>query len=158
MSRFEACHCPPASGGTAISDGEGARAAPTATPSGPNASRQSGLTLIEVLVAIAILAGAVGAVIVLMATQARGASALSDQALARIAAENAMVAVMIGEAEGTSPSGTEEIAGRAFAWEAARTRAPMPGLQAVTVTVRREDSEQVLAGLSTLTELREADN
>ena len=111
---------------------------------------QSGLTLIEVLVAIAVLAGAVGAVIVLMATQARGAAALSDKALARIVAENAMVAVVIGEETGRSPDGTEEVAGRAFAWEAARTNAPLPGLEGLTVSVRREDGEQVLAGLTTL--------
>ena len=119
---------------------------------------QSGLTLIEVLVAIAILAGAVGAVLVLMATQARGASALSDQALARIVAENAMVAVVIGEETGRSPSGSEEIAGREFAWAAARTSAPLPGLDAVTVSVRRDGGEQVLAGLSTLVAQQEADN
>ena len=120
-------------------------------------NRQSGLTLIEVLVAIAILSGTVGAVLVLMATQARGAAALADKAAARIVAENAMVSVMIGEAEGRTPSGTEEVAGREFAWEAAREEAPMPGLEQVTVSVRREDGTQVLASLGTLTAPRERD-
>lgn len=124
---------------------------------GRGRGRQRGLTLIEVLVAIAVLAGAVGAVMVLMTTQARGAAALADKAAARIVAENAMVAVVIGEARGRAPRGEQEVAGRAFAWEAARAGASVPGLDLVTVTVRREDGAQVLSTLSTLTPPREAD-
>ena len=120
-------------------------------------SRQSGLTLIEVLVAIAILAGAVGAVMVLMATQARGAAALGDKAMARIAAENAMVAVVIGEETGRSPSGLTEIAGREFAWSASRGSAPLPGLEVLTISVRLDDGEQELASLTTLLDPQAAD-
>lgn len=118
---------------------------------------QRGLTLIEVLVSIAILAAAVGAVLVLMATQTRGAAALSDKAAARIAAENAMVAIMVGEATGQTPSGTEVIAGREFAWEASRGTSPLPRIDTVTVSVRLDGGEQVLAGLSTLTGRQERD-
>ena len=95
-------------------------------------------------------AGTVGAVVILMGTQARGAAALADRAYARIVAENAMVAVRIGEAEGQAPRDEAEVAGRAFAWEARRTDAGLPGLEAVTVDVRREDGAQLLATLSTL--------
>ena len=119
--------------------------------------RQAGLTLIEVLVAIAVLAGAVGAVMVLMATQARGAAALGDKAVARIVAENAMVAVVIGEETGRSPSGLTEIARREFAWSAARGPAPLPGMEILTVSVRLDDGTQELAGLSTLIDPQERD-
>ena len=135
--------------------GPGARAARRRVPR--PGTVQSGPTLIEVLVAIAILGGTVGAVLVLMATQARGAAALADKAAARIVAENALVAVMVGAADGRTPSGTEAVAGREFAWNAAREASPLPGLDQVTVSVRREDGEQVLASLGTLVSVRERD-
>ena len=54
-------------------------------------------------------------------------------------------------------AGTEAVAGREFAWNAAREASPLPGLDQVTVSVRREDGEQVLASLGTLVSVRERD-
>ncbi|MBB4657620.1 type II secretion system minor pseudopilin GspI [Parvularcula dongshanensis] len=111
---------------------------------------QRGLTLIEVLVALAVLATAIGAILVLMGNQSRGAAALADNALARIVAENAMVEVVTGESEQEEPQGTQEIAGRTFAWQAARVASPIPETQLLTVEVTRDRGGQVLATLSTL--------
>ena len=111
---------------------------------------ERGFTLVEVLVAIAVLAGAVGAVLVLMAGQARGTAALADNALARIAAENALVEVVLRENDGNA-RGTQEIGGRTFAWRATQSATEMTGLMLTEVTVTDEDGDQVLASLATLT-------
>lgn len=111
---------------------------------------QRGFTLVEVLVAIAILAGAVGATLVLMAGQARGTAALADNALARIAAENAMVEVVLSE-EGGSARGSQTVGGQRFDWRATQTPTELVGLTLTEVRVTREGRDQVLASLATVT-------
>ena len=112
--------------------------------------RQRGFTLIEVLVAIAVLSGAVAATLVLMAGQARGTAALADNAMARIAAENALVETILRE-EGGSARGTLEVGARAFVWRASATPTEVVGLTLIEVTVTREGEDQVLASLATVT-------
>ncbi|WP_031549651.1 type II secretion system minor pseudopilin GspI [Parvularcula oceani] len=118
----------------------------------PKTDTQTGLTLIEVLVALAVLASAVGAILIMMSTQTRNAAALRDNALARIVAENAMVEIALGVGEGDdpSPSGTAEIGGTVYEWQANRDPAPLPRAEIVSVAVRRADSGQEVAQLSTL--------
>ena len=110
---------------------------------------ERGFTLVEVLVAIAVLAGAVGAVLVLMAGQARGTAALADNALARIAAENALVEVILSE-EGGPKRGRQEVGGQAFDWRASEAPTEVVGLRVTEVVVTREGGTQVLASLATI--------
>ena len=112
--------------------------------------RARGFTLVEVLVAIAILAGTVGATLVLMAGQARGTAALADNALARIAAENALVEVVLAE-QGGQGRGSQEIGGQRFEWRASEAATATVGLLVTEVVVTREGEDQVLASLSTIT-------
>ena len=121
-------------------------------PAGTNrdARRARGFTLVEVLVAIAILAGAVGATLVLMAGQARGTAALADNALARIAAENALVEVILAE-RGGAARGSQAVGGQRFAWRATETETELVGLRLTEVVVTREGDDQVLVSLATLT-------
>ena len=109
-----------------------------------------GFTLIEVLVAIAILAGAVAATLVLMAGQARGTAALADNALARIAAENAMVETVLTGDQAAS-RGVQILGDRRFAWRADERPAGLPGLVLTEVTVTRDGEDQALASLAALT-------
>lgn len=110
---------------------------------------QRGLTLIEVLVALAVLGSAIAAILVLMGNQARAAAALSDDTLARIVAENVMVAGVTGQAEGRT--GSETIGGRAFDWSLDQGTGPIQGTLRVEVEVADAKTGQVLAQLGTLT-------
>jgi general secretion pathway protein I len=113
--------------------------------------KQRGLTLVEVLVAIAVLGSAVGAILVLMGGQARNAAALADNALARVVAENALVETVTSPGGLSFGTGTQEAGGRLFEWQASRGESPVPGTVLVEISVRREGQPQVLATLSTLT-------
>ena len=113
--------------------------------------KQKGLTLIEVLVAMGVLAGAVGAVLMLMGTQTRGAAAITDNALARIAAENAMVQVLGLPSLPLETGGEAALGGRDYAWRATTADAPLPGLRVVEVEVRAAGGTRLLASLATLT-------
>lgn len=114
--------------------------------------RQKGFTLIEVLVATAILAAVVGSVMVLIGQHARQAAALEDRLMARIAAENAMAAYVIARAERAQAdlSGDIEISGHTYRFEIDRSPSPLEGFEVVTVDVRLGRDGQVLATLSTI--------
>lgn len=114
--------------------------------------KQQGLTLIEVLVALAVLSSIVGSILVLMGQHARQAAAIEDRALARIAAENAMTAYVAAKRSGQPAdiSGETEIAGRSFLYEIDRGPAPLEGFEMVETEVRLGREGQVLAVLTTM--------
>ncbi|MEM6913133.1 MAG: type II secretion system minor pseudopilin GspI [Pseudomonadota bacterium] len=115
-------------------------------------TNQRGLTLIEVLVALAILSLAVGSLLVLLGQHSRNAAAIEDRALARIVAENALVAYIAASTVGDAKilEGDEEVGGRVFLWEIDRDTSQVQGFERVDVSARREGSQQVIADLSTL--------
>lgn len=112
---------------------------------------QAGLTLVEVLVATLVLGTAVSAFLALMGQQAANADALRENILARIAAENAMVEVLLAESRGTREGQGEITVGeRTFLWEAVRAPAPLDGIDILTVSVTLDEGERILASLETL--------
>ena len=115
---------------------------------------QRGITLIEVLVSILILGTAVATLLSLFSIQTANVVALQQNALARIAAENAMVQVVAGELAGrrNEEGGVLELGGQPFFWTAFRTPSPYEGLELLTVQITAEEGEeaQLLADLSTL--------
>lgn len=113
---------------------------------------QRGMTLIEVLVALAILTAVVGSLLVLMGQHARQAAAIEDRVLARVAAENALTSYMAARREGQPAdiAGEEEIGGRTFRFEIDREASPLEGFELVTSEVRLDRRGQVLASLTTL--------
>lgn len=113
---------------------------------------EKGLTLIEVLVATAILAAVVGSLLVLISQHTRQAAALEDRMLARVAAENALTLYVTARDEGAAADvrGDVELSGRSFFYEISRQQAPIQGLELVTSQARVGRDGQVLASLTTL--------
>ncbi|MEO1041004.1 MAG: type II secretion system minor pseudopilin GspI [Pseudomonadota bacterium] len=115
-------------------------------------SNQRGLTLIEVLVALAILSMAVGSLLVLLSQHSRNAAAMEERALARIVVENALVAYVAASTDGDAKvlEGEEDIGGRQFLWEIDREVSEIQGFERVDVSARLDGNQQIIAGLSTL--------
>ena len=113
---------------------------------------QKGMTLIEVLVAIVIMAVAVSTLLSLLSIQTRNAIAIRDRAMARIAAENAMIDVVAADMRGVrlEEGGVIEIGDHRFSWSIERTPTPYPGLDSIMVLVRPSDGVTILASLSTV--------
>ncbi|WP_375202897.1 type II secretion system minor pseudopilin GspI [Hyphococcus sp.] len=77
---------------------------------------QQGVTLVETLVALAVMGFVIGALLVLLGQNTRFASAMRDRTMASIAADNLMVEAMvlrdaaeIGESEGEVTIGGETL-------------------------------------------------
>ena len=106
----------------------------------------------EVLVAILVLSFAVGATLRLIGQETANSVALRTNMLARIAAENVMVDVMLAARQGQIlEEGSTQIGERTFLWAVERTRL-LEGVDEVTVVIRdpETDQDRSLARLSTL--------
>ena len=116
------------------------------------ARHQRGMTLIEVLVAMVVLGTSAAALLTLLSIHTGNIRSLENRSLARIAAENAMVAVISADTDGERDEngGIVDVGGQTFEWSATRTAAPYAGLDIVTVSVAETVDGQVLASLTTL--------
>ncbi|MEM9838282.1 MAG: type II secretion system minor pseudopilin GspI [Pseudomonadota bacterium] len=114
--------------------------------------KQRGLTLLEVLVALAVLSAVLGSLLMLIAQHTRQAAKLEDRMLARIVAENAMASYIAAKQTNREADLEEEVelSGRTFQFEIDRGSAPIEGFETVTADVRLGRDGQVLATLSTL--------
>ena len=99
--------------------------------------RRRGFTLVEVLIALAIVAVALAAGFRSVAQSAESATVLKARTLALWVAQNELAAAQletpgpaIGEREGS-----EQQAGASFAWHAAVTGTPNPAFRRVEITV-----------------------
>lgn len=112
-------------------------------------ARQSGFTLIEVAVALAVFAAAAMTLLEVQTSSLRHAAALEDRTLAGIVAENRMAErlALAALAPGIA-SGSEEIAGRVMVWQERRIGTDDPAILRIEIDVRREQGGQVLAALA----------
>lgn len=113
-------------------------------------NRQTGFTLAEVMVAMAILSTAVAAALVLMSGQLAAAGDVERRMLAGIVAENLLVEVM---ANNNTPqlrteTGVEALGGVDWQWTRVTAETPVNGMVRITIDIRQEDSEQVIRTLS----------
>jgi general secretion pathway protein I len=113
--------------------------------------RQSGLTLIETLVAMAILAAVAVSAYALLSQGATFAANERDRLAASIVADNLMVAEMLRQAppDFGEESGEVEFAGRIFEWS--RTVSDSgEELRRIELKVRLQGFEQTLARAETI--------
>lgn len=111
---------------------------------------QRGFTLMEVLVALAVLAIALGAIIKAAGEGATNIGRLRDQTLASWVALNRINATLLdGEwpAEGRS-GGVTEMAGREWRWEMTVSTTADEDLRRLDVSIRDQDEQAPLAILT----------
>lgn len=113
------------------------------------ASSRCGFTLVEVLVALAVLAIGVAALVTGVSGYTDNAVTLRDRALARWVAENQLTELQLaaGWPDTGSRDGRERMGGVEWRWEIEVQKTPEPNMRRASVMVRREPNGQVLARL-----------
>ncbi len=112
---------------------------------------QSGMTLIEVLVALSILGLAAGSILTMMAHTARFATASEERLLARIAADNVMIELLGRETVLTEGFELGQITLGGRNWETRQDiiDTGMNGLYRIEVRISLTNQNQVLARAET---------
>ncbi len=113
-----------------------------------------GFTLIEVVVAVAVIAIGLMGTIKTVGTVTKNTSYLNERVIATWVAQNAMASYELNlenDAE-KETSGSEEIAGIEWYWTKTLVNTQDPGIQRVEIDVRRDDKpdSQVYASLVSL--------
>lgn len=116
---------------------------------------RGGFTLVEVLVAVAVVALAVTAVLTAMMRQVDGSAHLRDKLFAEWVALNQLELARLANMHGNQlptavDSGSEEMAGRTWHWRAQPRRAQADGFIQLDVSVAAAEGDSVPA-LVTLT-------
>ena len=110
-------------------------------------SQQKGFSLVEVMVALAVLSMAGIALLNAMTQSVRATQTLQDQTLAAVVAENVMTQTYIERDQGRSIQGERgdyELAGRNFYWQLDVLPTPQPGIRSVILEIRQERDSPVL--------------
>lgn len=118
-----------------------------------SAPKQGGFTLMEVLVAMGVLAIALGAIIQSVSSNTDHASYLRDRTLAHwVAMNRAVEAQSLNEWPSTGTrNGTEEMAGHQWYWQMAVVDSGVEDVRRLEITVKRDkNNKQSLAFLVAL--------
>ncbi|KIN10209.1 general secretion pathway protein GspI [Vibrio mytili] len=100
--------------------------------------RVRGMTLLEVLVALAIFATAAISVIRSVSQHINTVSYLEEKMFAAMVVDNQMASVMLSTEELKAKNGTEELAGRTWYWKLTPVATTQPLLKAFDVSVSVE--------------------
>lgn len=107
---------------------------------GPRHSRAGGFTLVEVLVALAVVAVSLAAIIKVGMETGYNFTYLRDRSMAQWVAADRLTEMQAMELWGTGrDSGRREMAGRTWRWETEIVPTPVAELRRVTVRVYAED-------------------
>ncbi|CAE6880035.1 COG2165 Type II secretory pathway [Vibrio sp. B1FLJ16] len=112
----------------------------------PNLSspRARGMTLLEVLVALAIFATAAISVIRSVSQHINTVSYLEEKMFAAMVVDNQMASVMLDTGELKAKNGTEELAGRTWYWKVSPVATTQPLLKAFDVSVATDKTRALL--------------
>ena len=113
--------------------------------------RSTGFTLLEVLVALAVLAIAMGAIINAATQSAVSTAYLRDQTLASWVALNKINELLLDPKpwpEEDSLQGNADLANRTWHWKVRFMKTDDPGLRQLEITVRSTDTAPVLSELT----------
>ena len=115
---------------------------------------QQGVTLVETLVALAVMGLVTGSVLALIAQNTRFAAAARDRTYAAVAADNIMVRelALSGPIELGERFGETEVAGRGWAYRVTIVESGVEGMFRIDVDIF--DGEQVIASAVTLRRLQ----
>lgn len=124
------------------------------------ARRSSGFTLVEVLVAVAIVAMAVTGILVAMMRQIDGTTYLRDKMFANYVAQNQMELALLANAHTNqlpteALSGSDEMAGKKWYWRAQPKTIAQPGVKQLAITVSDTEGKDAsaLAGIDVLLDI-----
>ncbi len=115
-----------------------------------------GFTLIEVMVALAVVALALPAVVMTLYQQVDGTEHLRDKSLAQMVAANKLAELrLLTQARGRlitgNESGNSELAGRDWSWQISSTQTEMDGFFRVEIAIRPGRDNQKGPSLHRLT-------
>ena len=111
-----------------------------------NHSTQKGFTLVEVMVALTVVAVTLPALLFLLSQQVDGTAYLRDRSVAQWVAADRVAEVRLAVAKQQRASegviaGESERAGRTWYWRSEIQETPVPGFMRLTVTVTSEEDE-----------------
>lgn len=112
-------------------------------------SRESGFSLVEVMVAVFVLALSGIAMVQLMQTTTRNTVSVQERSVARLAAENLLNSALIQPGRLESKSGQYEIAGRRYDWRLEVGPTTDPDLLRLDLRLMTAGEATVLAELQT---------
>jgi general secretion pathway protein I len=109
-------------------------------------SRANGFTLVEVMVALAIVAVALPALMFSMHQQIDGTAYLRDKSFARMVASNRLneirlISLARQQLEKGTDTGSSELAGREWLWRVTTTETVVPNFYRIQIDVSEPDAE-----------------
>lgn len=115
-----------------------------------NAARQTGFTLLEVLVALAVVALALAALVGLTGSQISSVERQREHLLAEYVAANVLTELRLREPfpETGVREGRTEMGGRAFRWRLTIGSTPEPAMRRLELSVARGDNDAPIASFS----------